>query len=417
MTRADRERTPDFAAVRHEFPILQRPLADGTPLVYLDSAATAQKPRAVIDKLVECCERCYANPHRGIHRLGDQVTTQVEQARDAVRAFLGAAESEEIVFTSGTTMSVNLVAHAWGRKFLQPGDEILLNVMEHHANLVPWQEAARARGAKLRFLPLTPEGQLELSRLGEFVSRRTRLIAVTAMSNVLGTINPLEPLSEAARAVGAVLFVDAAQSVAHRPTHVREPRVDFLAFSGHKVYGPSGVGVLYARRELLEAMDPFLTGGHMIYEVQPERSTWADPPSKFEAGTLPIIEIIALRAAIEFVQSLGFSAIAAHEQALTAYACERLSSVRGLRIYGPRPPERGAIVSFSIDGIHAHDLADLVDRKGVAVRAGHHCTMPLHDWLDVPATTRASFAVYNTREEIDALIDALEFARRTFRLR
>lgn len=408
--------TWDIERVRREFPILDRPLSDGRPLVYLDTAATAQKPRCVVEKVRACYEEFNANVHRGIHELGDRMTTELEAARDKIRALLNAREAEEIVFTSGTTMSINLVAFAWGRKFLKAGDEILVNEMEHHANLVPWQRAAEATGAALRYLPLTSDGRLDLTQLDACLTRKTKLVAVTGMSNVLGTINPIDELARRAHDVGSLILVDGAQSVPHAPTDVQRSRIDFLAFSGHKLYGPTGIGVLYARRELLEAMDPFLTGGHMIREVFKERSTWADPPAKFEAGTGPFIEAVGLGAAIDYVQSLGFSAIQQYEHALTELAFQKLRCVPGVTIYGPEPDQRGSLLSFTVDKVHPHDLSDLLNRRGVAIRAGHHCTMPLHDLLQVVATARASLAFYNTPAEIDALIEALHYARRVFRL-
>ena len=406
----------DVEAVRRDFPILQQTLPNGRPLAYLDSGASAQKPRVVIDKLADCYERYYANVHRGIHWLGDQTTTELEAAREKVRQFIGAATVEEVIFTGGTTASINTVAFGWGRKFLKPGDEVLLNEMEHHANLVPWQEAAKATGATLRFIPLTADGRLDLARLDEVLTDRTRLVAVTGMSNVLGTINPIAELAERAHAKGALILVDGAQSVPHGATNVRVPQIDFLAFSGHKLFGPSGVGVLYGRLALLEAMDPFLCGGNMIREVGRESSTWADPPSKFEAGTLPIGPAIGLGAAIDYVTGLGWDAIQSHEHRLTEVAYAKLGEVPGLKILGPGVEHRGSILSFSLQGLHPHDLAELLNDRGVAVRAGHHCTMPLHELLGLPATTRASFAFYNTEAEIDALVEALHHARRVFRL-
>jgi len=405
----------DIDAVRREFPILAKPLPNGMPLVYLDSGATAQKPRQVIDKLVECLENYNANVHRGIHALGDRVTTELEAAREKVREFIGAAEVEEIIFTSGTTMSINLVANAWGRKFLKPSDEILVNEMEHHANLVPWQQIAHATGARLRFIPLTADGRLDLSTLDEVLTERTKLVAVTALSNVLGTINPIDEIAARAKALGALVLVDGAQSVPHAPTNVRSPDIDFLAFSGHKLYGPTGIGVMYGKRKLLESMDPFLCGGNMIRRVRKESSDFAELPAKFEAGTLPIAEAIALGSAVDYVQSLGFAAISAHEHALTKRAYEKLSQIPGLVIVGPGLEHRGAIISFTVEGVHPHDMAELLDRRGVAVRAGHHCTMPLHELLKVTATTRASFALYNTLAEVDALCEAIEYARKVFR--
>jgi cysteine desulfurase/selenocysteine lyase len=406
----------DVEAIRRDFPILSKRLPNGSPLVYLDNGATAQKPRQVIDKVVECLENYTAIVHRGIHSLGDRVTTELEAARERIREFVGAAEAEEIVFTSGTTMSINLVANAWGRKFLQRGDEVLVNEMEHHANLVPWQQIARERGATLKYIPLTTDGQLDLSALDDVLTDRTKMVVVTGLSNVLGTINPIDQIATRARARGALILVDGAQSVPHMPTDVRTSGIDFLAFSGHKLYGPTGIGVLYGKRKLLEEMDPFLCGGNMIRRVRKESSEFAELPSKFEAGTLPVTEAIGLGAAIEYVQSIGLAAIGAHEDALMRQAYNQLLEIPGLKIVGPGPDARGAIVSFTVEGVHPHDMAELLDRKGVAVRAGHHCTMPLHDWLKIPATTRASFAAYNTPAEVDALCDAIQYARKVFRL-
>lgn len=402
--------------IRRDFPILHRPLPNGQPLVYLDNGATSQKPHQVIQKVVEVYQEYNANVHRGIHALGDRVTVELESARDRIREFLGAAEPEEIIFTSGTTAGINLVANAWGHKFLQPGDELLLNEMEHHANLVPWQQVAREKGARLRFIPLTADGRLDLTGLDEVLTERTRLVAVTGMSNVLGTLNPIAELAARAKARGALVLVDGAQSVPHARTDVRNPEIDFLAFSGHKIYGPTGIGVLYGRRRLLESMDPFLCGGNMIRRVRKESSDFADLPAKFEAGTLPIAEAIGLGAAIDYVSGIGFAAIAAQEHMLTEHAYMQLAEIPGLKIFGPAPEHRGSIVSFTVEGVHPHDMAELLDRRGVAVRAGHHCTMPLHDLLKISATTRASFAFYNTPAEVDALCDAIHYARQVFRL-
>lgn len=406
----------DIEAIRRDFPILHQKLAGDFPLVYLDTAATAQKPRAVIAKVMECYEQYNSNVHRGIHQLGDRMTTELEDAREKVKRFIGAGDVDEIVFTSGTTMSLNLVAHGWARKFLKPGDEILLNPMEHHANFVPWQQAAAATGAELRFIPLTADGRLNLEHLDQLLTRKTRLVAVTAMSNVLGTINPIDLLAQRAHDVGALICVDGAQSVPHMATNVRSPGIDFLAFSGHKLYGPTGIGVLYARRELLEAMDPFLMGGHMIREVYLDSSTWADPPAKFEAGTCPFIEAVGLGAAIDYVNQVGLNRIAQYEHALSARAHARLAEVPGLTVHGPAVEFKGAIASFTVDGVHPHDLSDILDRRGIAIRAGHHCTMPLHELLNLTATARASFAFYNTEAEVDALVNALHAARKVFRL-
>ena len=403
-------------AVRAEFPILGKPLSKGRRLAFLDSAASAQKPRVVIEKEREVYENYYANAYRGVYQFGAKVDEELEACRETVREFVGAESAEEIIFTPGTTMSINLVANAWGRKFLKPGDEILLNEMEHHANIVPWQHIAKATGAKLSYLPLTADGRLNLDVLDDYLTERTKLVAVTGMSNVLGTINPLGDIAKRAHAVGAKVLVDGAQSVPHAPVNVQDPAIDFLAFSGHKLFGPSGVGILYGRRELLEAMDPFLCGGHMISRVFKDHSEYADPPMKFEAGTLPIAQAIALRPAIEYVQKLGFEAIHAHERDLLEYATTRLGEIPGLKIHGPGTPHKGSICSFTIENVHPEDLANLLDRQGVFVRHGHHCTMPLHDLLKVSATTRASFAFYNNREDVDALIEGIHFARKRLRL-
>jgi cysteine desulfurase/selenocysteine lyase len=406
----------DVERIRRDFPILARRLANDRPLVYLDTAASAQKPQAVIDKIVECYTQYNANVHRGIHQLGDRMTVEMEAARETMQRFLGAEQPEEVLFTAGTTMSLNLVAHGWARKFLKPGDEILLNEMEHHANLVPWQQAAQATGATLKFIPLTADGRLQLEAVDEVLTRRTKLLAVSAMSNVLGTLNPVRELAARAHAVGARIVVDGAQSVPHEATNVVAEGVDFLAFSGHKLYGPTGIGVLYAKRELLDAMDPFITGGHMIREVFRDHATWADPPARFEAGTSAYVQAVGLGAAVDYVRSVGLPAIRAYEHELLTYAHDRLREVRGLTLYGPAPEHKGAITSFTVEGVHAHDLSEVLDRAGIAIRAGHHCTMPLHDLLGVAATARASFAFYNKRSEIDALVEGIRAARRVFRL-
>lgn len=406
----------DINAVRADFPILGKPLSKGRRLAFLDSGASAQKLQVVIDKEREVYENYYANAYRGVYQFGAKVDEELEASRETVRSLLNAESAEEIIFTAGTTASINLVANGWGRKFLKPGDEILLNEMEHHANIVPWQHIAQATGAKLRYLPLTDDGRLNLDVLDDYLTEHTKMVAVTGMSNVLGTINPIAEISARAKAVGAWVLVDGAQSVPHMPVNVQDPAIDFLAFSGHKIFGPTGVGVLYGRRELLEAMDPFHCGGHMISRVFKDHSEYADPPMKFEAGTLPIAQAIALRPAIEYVQQLGFEAIHAHEQDLLAYATKRLLEIPGLKIYGPSLEHKGSICSFTIENVHPEDLANLLDRQGVFVRHGHHCTMPLHDLLKVPATTRASFAFYNNREDVDALIEGIHFARKRLRL-
>ena len=401
--------------IRSDFPILGRPLADGTPLVYLDSGSSAQKPQVVIYALVECYQTYYANAHRGVYQFGVQIDEALEGARERIAAMLGAAEVEEVVFTSGTTMSINLVAQAWARMVLEEGDEVLINEMEHHANLVPWQQVVRQTGAVLKHIPLTDDGHLDLDQLQNCLGPRTKLIAVTGMSNVLGTINPIGRLVEAAATVGARVLVDGAQSVPHAAINVQDPAIDFLAFSGHKLYGPSGIGVLYGRRELLEMMDPFLCGGNMISEVGLTESTWADLPAKFEAGTLPVAEAIALGTAVDYVTDIGFEQIGRIERALLVEAQTRLQEIPDLVIHGPDVDHKGAIISFTDPRVHPHDMAELLKRKGVALRAGHHCAMPLHARLGVVATTRVSLAVYNTSADIDVLIEAIHYARKVLR--
>lgn len=401
--------------IRQDFPILQKPLPNGRPLVYLDNGATAQKPKVVIDKIVECYETYNANVHRGVYEIGEQVTAEMERAREGVRRFVNAANVEEIIFTSGTTSAINLVAYGWGRKFLKPGDEVLLNEMEHHGNFVPWQQAALATGATLKFIPLTPDGQLDIERLPDVLGPRTKIVAVTGMSNVLGTINPIAKIAEQARKVGALILVDGAQSVPHAPVDVRQPQIDFLAFSGHKLYGPTGIGVLYGRRELLDAMDPFLFGGNMIRQVTKEFTLFADLPAKFEAGTPPIAEAIGLGTAIEYIERLGFSAIQRQEYRLTQLALQLLAKIPNLRVFGPPLECRGSIVSFDSKDVPPHDMGSLLNRHGVSVRGGHHCTKPLHAWLGVHATTRASFAFYNTEAEVHALADAILYAIKVMR--
>lgn len=406
----------DVEAIRRDFPILHQRLAHDRPLVYLDTAASSQKPSVVIQKQVECYEHYNSNVHRGIHQLGDRMTIELENAREIVQKFIGASSPDDVIFTSGTTMSLNMVAYGWARKFLQPGDEILVNLMEHHANLVPWQLAAKATGATLTYLPLTEDGQLDLSQLDRVLTKRTKLVAVTAVSNVLGTVNPIDELARRAHAVGALICVDGAQSVAHQRTNVVNSGIDFLAFSGHKLYGPTGIGVLYARRELLEAMDPFLAGGHMIREVFEQTSTWADPPAKFEAGTCPFVEAVALGTAIDYLTELNLDQVVAYEKNLITYAYEQMIQLPKVRILGPAADKRDPILGFVIDGLHPHDLSDLLDREGVAIRAGHHCTMPLHDHLQISSSARASFAFYNTKAEADALVEATKKAMHVFRL-
>ena len=409
----------DVESVRRDFPILARCLSNGAPLAYLDTAATSQKPRVVIDKVVECYEQYNANVHRGFHEFTDRMTTELENARATVQRFIGAKEVDEIVFTSGTTMSLNTVAHGWARKFLTPGDEVLVNPMEHHANLVPWQLAAKATGAVLKYIPLTDDGRLDLSHLDQLLTARTKMVAVTAMSNVLGTINPISELAQRAHDVGALICVDGAQSVPHGATNVRALNIDFLAFSGHKLYGPTGIGVLWARKELLESMDPLLTGGNMVNEVFEQTSTWKPAPAKFEAGTIPFVEAVALGTAIDYVGMLGVDRISSYEHELSAYAHKKIGEIPSVRVLGPKVEHKGAILSFVVDEInpddvHSHDLSAFYERKGVAVRVGHHCTMPLHRLLNLTSSTRASLAFYNTKGEVDCLAEAIMDSKNVF---
>lgn len=403
----------DPKIVRKDFPILERSMA-GKPLVYLDSAVTSQKPRQVIEALSDFYEKHNANVHRGIYPLGEEATAMYEGAREKVAAFVGAADPNSIVFTRGTTESINLVAHGWGRKFMREGDEVVLTEMEHHSNIVPWQLCARDTGAVLRYVPITDDGLLELDALRSTVTERTKLIGVTGQSNVLGTLTPLREIAEIGHDVGAKVLVDGAQFVSHNPVNVSELDVDFLTFSGHKMLGPTASGGLYGRRELLEDMDPFLGGGEMIQEVFPDRSTYKDPPWKFEAGTPAIAQAIGLGAAVDYLEDLGMKNVREHERELAAYALERLGDT-GARIFGPMDPDRrGGAVSFWFKDVHPHDLATILGQEGVAIRAGHHCAQILMRRLGVPATARASFYVYTLREEIDALVDALARAEEVF---
>ena len=404
----------DVLALRREFPILQQEV-NGHRLAFLDSGASSQKPRVVIDCLEDFYRRFNANVHRGVYKLSEEATFAFERARGKVARFIGAASHREIVFVRNTTEAINLVAYSWGNANLKPGDHILLTLMEHHSNLVPWQMLAQRTGAHLDYLGLDGEMRLPLEELDTKLTERTKLVALTHQSNVLGTINPVRLIADRAHAVGAKVLVDGAQSVPHLPVDVKALGCDFLAFSGHKMCGPTGIGVLWAKRELLEAMPPFLGGGSMIKLVELDASTYADVPTRFEAGTPAIAEAIGLGEAIDFLSGIGMAAIHQYETELLTYALARLAEVDGLTIYGPPTPvERGAAVSFTLDGVHPHDIAAILDSVGVAVRAGHHCTQPLHRYLDVPATARASFYIYNITEEIDRLAVGLEKAKKLF---
>jgi cysteine desulfurase/selenocysteine lyase len=405
----------DAKSLRADFPILETRIHGEIPLVYLDNAATSQRPRPVIQAITRASESQYANVHRGIHYLSELSTDLYEDARDAVQRFLNAERSREIVFTSGTTAAINLVARSWGDANVGKGDEILLSEMEHHSNIVPWQQLAERTGCQVRFLPITDDGHLVLEALDDLLTERTRLVSVTAVSNVLGTINPIQQIIDRAHQIGSLVMVDAAQSVPHMPTDVQSMDVDFLVLSGHKMLGPSGIGALYGKEALLERMPPFLGGGSMIHRVTLEGYETAELPAKFEAGTPPIVPAFALAAAIEYLCGVGLERIHQHDQLLTQRAHEILMDFDGLRILGPQPDQKGGIASFVLEGIQANDLAMALDEQGIAVRAGHHCAMPLHARLGIASSVRASFYLYNTLEDVDQLGEALRRAVRLLR--
>ena len=402
----------DVAAVRAEFPALQQSV-HGHPLAYLDNAATTQKPRAVIDALTHYYEHDNANIHRGVHELSRRATDAHDAARGTVRAFLNAASDREIVFTRNATESINLVAQAWGRANLVEGDEVLITAMEHHSNIVPWQLACRERGARLVVAPIDRQGALIVDGFERLISSRTKIAAFTHLSNALGTINPVVELVRMCRERGVTTLVDGSQAVYHMAVDVQSIGCDFYVFTGHKLYGPTGIGVLYGREALLDAMPPWQGGGDMIRSVTFEASTWNDLPYKFEAGTPHIAGAIALGAAIDFVSGIGFDAIGAHERELLAYGHDRLGSIDGVTLIGTAP-EKASVISFVVDGVHPHDLGTIVDRDGIAIRTGHHCAQPVMDFFGIPATARASLAMYNTRDEIDALADSIGRAQRMF---
>jgi cysteine desulfurase / selenocysteine lyase len=420
--------TLDVGRIRKDFPILDRQVRGGRPLIYLDSANTSQKPRQVIDAISGFYERHNANIHRATHELGEEATAAYEGARIKVAGFVGARDESEIIFTKNISEAINLVAYSMGnasagapgpaspdRFRLGPGDEIVVTEMEHHSDLVPWQLLCQRTGATLRWFSVTPEGRLDLTNLDELVSERTKLVALVHQSNVLGTINPVRLIADRAHAVGALVLADAAQSVPHMPVDVQDLGADFVGFTGHKMCGPTGIGVLWARRELLEEMPPFLGGGEMIETVWMDHSTFAAPPHKFEAGTMPIAEAAGLSAAIDYLNEAGRESIHAHEQALLSDALAQLAGIDGLRILGPAEPgDRGTAISFEVDGVHPHDVSQVLDELGIAVRAGHHCAWPLHRALGVQASTRASFYLYNTHEEVAALADGIRQAQKFF---
>ena len=397
----------DLKAVRKDFPILKKTV-NGHPLVYLDSAATSQKPRQVIEAVARFYQESNANVHRGLYQLAAEATDLYEEARAKVAALIG-ADPKEVIFTRGTTEGLNLVAYSLGEARVGPGDEILVTEMEHHANLIPWQLLAQRKGARLVAIRVTDEGQLDLADLEAKLSPRTKVVALTHVSNVLGTINPIPRIAELACRVGAVVVVDAAQSVPHMPMNVADLGANFLAFSGHKMLAPTGIGVLWGRKELLEELPPFLTGGEMIREVWIDRATWNEVPYKFEAGTPPFAQAVGLGTAVDYLTGIGMEEVRQHDLELTARALEGLLARDYVEVYGPKDPEaRGGVVSFNLRGIHPHDVATLLDREGIAIRAGHHCAQPLMRALDVPATCRVSFYLYNTQEEVERFLAALD---------
>ena len=404
----------DMRTVRADFPVLERKIGE-KPLIYLDSGATSQKPRQVIEAVASFYREHNANVHRGLYQLAAEATDLYEEARAKVARFIGAAP-DEVVFTHGTTEALNLAAFSLGEARVKAGDEIVVTVMEHHANLIPWQGVARLKGAGLVQVGTTPTGELDLGELAGRVTGRTKVVAVTHVSNVLGTINPVPEIAELAHRVGAGVVVDAAQSVPHLPVDVRELGADLFAFSGHKMLGPTGIGVLWGKKELLEELPPFLTGGEMIREVWLERATWNDVPYKFEAGTPPFAQAVGLGAAVDYLSSLGMGEVRRHDLALTARALEGLLAKDYVEVYGPRDPERrGGVVAFNLRGIHPHDVATLLDQEGIAIRAGHHCAQPLHRLLGIPASCRVSFYLYNTPEEVDRFLAALDQVWEAFR--
>ncbi|MQW75081.1 SufS family cysteine desulfurase [Nocardioides sp. dk4132] len=412
---------PELEVIRKDFPILERELADGMPLVYLDSANTSQKPQCVIDAMVDHLERHNANVARAMHQLGAESSEAFEAARDIVAGFLNAPSRDEVIFTKNASEALNLVANtlmwATGELEIGPGDEVLITEMEHHSNIVPWQLLTERKGATLRWFGLTDEGELDLSNIDELINERTKVVSLTWVSNMLGTINPVADIARRAHEVGAIVVLDASQAAPQLPVDVVASGADLLAFTGHKVVGPTGIGVLWGRREILEKLPPFLGGGEMIETVRMEGSTYAGLPHKFEAGTPPIVEAVGLGAALQYLSSIGLEAIHAHEQALTGYALDGLRSVPGMRVLGPLDPtRRGGAISFELDGVHPHDIAQVLDSRGIAVRAGHHCARPAHARFGVQSSTRMSSYLYTTPGEIDTLVEGLEYTRSYFKV-
>ena len=404
----------DVLALRKDFPILTREVRPGIPLVYLDSTATTQKPRPVLEAMESFYRLNNANIHRGVHTLAEESTAMYEQARQAVANFINAASADEIIFTRNATESINLVAYTWARATLKAGDLVILTEMEHHSNLVPWIMLASERGVELDFIPVTDDGLLDLDAYRLLLVRKPKLVAFTGMSNVLGTINPVAEMVKLAHAAGALALVDGAQSVPHLPVDVQALEVDFLAFSAHKLLGPTGIGALYGRAELLRAMPPFLGGGDMIKTVHLRSFTPNDVPHKFEAGTPAIAEAVGFGAAVEYLTKLGMEAVAAHEREIVSYALERLEEIPGVKVFGPTAEKKGGVASFTMEGVHPHDIAQILDRDGIAVRAGHHCAQPLHEKYGITATARASFYVYSLKEEVDALVNGIYKVKEIF---
>ncbi|WP_337859983.1 cysteine desulfurase [Ferroplasma sp.] len=399
--------------VREDFPILKRQI-NGHRLVYLDSAATSQKPKSVIDRITKYYETSNANVLRSVHTLAEEATEQFEESRKKIAGFIHARYPQEIIFTRGTTESLNVIARAWGDKFLKAGDEIVLSPVEHHSNLIPWQQLAERVGAHLRFIDLERDGTITVDAASARINSKTKIVALSAVSNVLGTINPIADIAILAHEVGAIIVVDGAQSVPHQITDVQKLGIDFLAFSGHKMLGPTGIGVLWGRNELLNALDPVIFGGEMIEYVDRENATWAELPAKLEGGTPNIVGAIGLGEATDYLEKIGMPRIEKHVQALTEDAYRRLSSIPDVTVYGPSSPHTG-VVSFNIAGVHPHDVAQVLDSQGIAIRAGHHCAQPLMQWLDVIATARASFYLYNSSIDVDSLVDAIKLTRRYFK--
>jgi cysteine desulfurase/selenocysteine lyase len=408
------EKGLDARSVRADFPIFEQEI-HGKPLAYLDSAASSQKPRRVLEAMNHLYETSYANIHRGVYDLGERATEAYEGAREKARAFINAESTREVIFTRNVTAALNLVAYAWGFDNLGPGDAVLVTEMEHHSNFVPWQYMAKRTGAEFLVLPVDHDGELQLDELDSLVSRaRIKVVASTYVSNSLGTVTPIERLTQWAHEQGAIMVVDAAQAAPHRRVDVQALGCDFLGFTGHKMCGPTGIGVLWGRRDLLEQMSPFELGGHMIRKVTVEETTWNELPHKFEAGTAPIAEAVGLGAAIDYVTEVGLDALDRYEHELLEYALPRIAEVPGVKLFGPPAEHRAGIVSFEVAGVHPHDVAQILDWEGVAVRAGHHCNQPLMHRLGVPATTRASFYLYTLPEEVDRLVDGLHKVRKTF---